>query len=457
MDDRYLSGRVVDIRDIGQRLVRNLTKSPYRAFTGLGRDSVIVSEDLSPADTALLDPHTVSGFTTEVGGADSHTAIMARSLGLPAVVGVQGILRRVRHGDAIVVDGTAGQVVINPDADTLADYRKRRADFLRQRRALDRLRDVPAITRDSVRVRLYANIELPNELAATLHAGAEGIGLLRSEFLFMNRSDMPDEDEQTALLRQVVEAMDGRPVTVRTLDAGGDKLGSLVGGRMGPNPALGLRAIRLSLARPDLFDAQLAAILRAAAYGPVRILLPMISTPDELAQARRIMDGVVRRLTRQRVPLPDPLPPLGVMIEVPGAALTADALAHHADFFAIGTNDLTQYTLAIDRSDDSVAHLYNPLHPAVLRLVQFASEAANRAGIPVSVCGEMAGDPRLTALLLGLGIRELSMSSTNIPRVKERICGISMDEATRRAMAVMAEWDPARIGALLDDFNATLG
>lgn len=205
---------------------------------------------------------------------------------------------------------------------------------------------------------------------------------------------MPDEDEQTALLRQVVDAMDGRPVTVRTLDAGGDKLGALVDGRVGPNPALGLRAIRLSLARTDLFDTQLAAILRASAYGPVRILLPMICTTDELTQARRIMDGVVRRLERQRVPLPDPLPPLGVMIEVPGAALAADALAHHADFFAIGTNDLTQYTLAIDRSDDSVAHLYNPLHPAVLRLVQFAGEAANRAGIPVSICGEMAGDPR---------------------------------------------------------------
>lgn len=221
MDDRYLSGRVADIRDIGQRLVRNLTKTPYRAFSGVGRDSVIVSHDLSPADTALLDPHTVSGFSTEVGGADSHTAIMARSLGLPAVVGVQELTRRVRHGDAIIVDGTMGQVVINPDAETLARYRKRRADFLRQRRALDRLRDIPAVTRDNVRVRLHANIELPSELDSTLHAGAEGIGLLRSEFLFMNRADMPNEDEQTALLRQVIEAMDGRPVTVRTLDAGG--------------------------------------------------------------------------------------------------------------------------------------------------------------------------------------------------------------------------------------------
>ncbi|EKV31921.1 Phosphoenolpyruvate-protein phosphotransferase of PTS system [Caenispirillum salinarum AK4] len=456
MDDRYLAGRVADIRDIGQRLVRNLTKSPYKAFSGIGRDSVIVTHDLSPADTALLDPHTVSGFTTEVGGADSHTAIMARSLGLPAVVGVQDLTHRVRHGDAIVVDGTMGQVVLNPDADTLADYRKRRADFLRQRRALDRLRDVPAVTRDTIRVRLHANIELPSELEATMHAGAEGIGLLRSEFLFMNRADMPGEDEQTALLRQVVDAMDGRPVTVRTLDAGGDKLGSLVGGRIGPNPALGLRAIRLSLARVDLFETQLAAILRASAYGPVRILLPMIGTPDELAQARAVMDRVVRKLQSRRVPLPDPLPPLGVMIEVPGAALAADALAHHADFFAIGTNDLTQYTLAIDRTDDSVAHLYNPLHPAVLRLVQFAGEAANRAGIPVSICGEMAGDPRLTALLLGLGFRELSMSSTNIPRVKQRVCQIAMAEAARRAMAVMTEWDPARIGALLDDFNATL-
>lgn len=456
MEDSYLAGRMADIRDIGQRLIRNLTKTPVRAFSSLGRNTIIVTEELSPADTALLDPDTVSGFATEVGGADSHTAIMARSLGIPAVVGVQGLTHAVYSGDAIVIDGTAGQVILNPDEDTLCLYRKRRADFLRQRRSLGRLREVPAVTRDGCRIQLNANMELPAEIDATLAAGAEGVGLLRSEFLFMNRDDLPDEDEQVELMRPVVEAMDGRPVTVRTLDAGGDKLGSLVGGRISPNPALGLRAIRLSLAHVDLFEAQLAAILRVGAYGPVRILLPMIGTPEELVQARRIMDQVVRRLHRKRVPLPDPLPPLGVMIEVPGAALAADALAYHADFFAIGTNDLTQYTLAIDRSDDTVAHLYNPLHPAVLRLIQFSCEAAHRAGIPVSVCGEMAGDPRLTPLLLGLGFRELSMSSTNIPRVKHRIRQIGLHDAARRAMAIMSEWDAARIGALLDDYNAAL-
>lgn len=457
MEDSYLAGRVADIRDIGQRLVRNLTKSPVRAFTGIGRNSVIVAEDLSPADTALLDPHTVSGFATEVGGADSHTAIMARSLGLPAVVGAHGLCRQVSDGDTVVIDGEAGEIIINPGADLLTWYRKQRADFLRARRALNRLKTVPAVTRDGLRVQLSANIELPTEIDATQQAGAEGIGLLRSEFLFMNRGDLPDEEEQVGMMRAVVEAMDGRPVTIRTLDAGGDKLGSLVGGRAGPNPALGLRAVRLSLARPDLFEAQLAAILRVGAYGPVRILLPMIGTTDQLLRARAVMDDVVRRLQRQRVKIADPLPPLGVMIEVPGAALAADALAYHADFFAIGTNDLTQYTLAIDRTDDSVAHLYNPLHPAVLRLTQFACEAAHRAGIPVSVCGEMAGDPRLTSLLLGLGFRELSMSAMNIPRVKQRIRQLSMGEAARLAMAVMTEWDPARIGQMLDEFNAGLG
>ena len=454
MDDSYLAARIEDIREVGRRLVRNLTNTPYRPFSVLPRNAVILSEELTPADTALLDPATVAGFATVLGGAESHTAIMARSLGLPAVLGVTGLIRGARSGARAVIDGSAGKVVLNPTADTIALYRDLRVHFLRRRRALGRLRDVPAVTRDGAAIQLQANIELPGEVDAVLNAGAQGIGLLRSEFLYMNRADLPGEDEQFAILRTLVERMGGRTVTVRTFDAGGDKLAAAIGTGIGNNPALGLRAIRLGLSRPELLTAQLAATVRAAAFGPVRILLPMVTTVEELRTVRDMLDRVLVRLERRGVPLPATPPPLGVMIEVPGAALAADAMAVHADFFAIGTNDLTQYTLAIDRADETVAHLYNPLHPAVLRLIQFATEAALRARIPISLCGEIAGDPRYTALLLGLGIRDLSMTTSNVPVVKNRIRSTDLVAATQRARVIMDQSDAARIAQLLDGFNA---
>jgi phosphotransferase system enzyme I (PtsI) len=289
-----------------------------------------------------------------------------------------------------------------------------------------------------------------------MHAGAEGVGLLRTEFLFMNREDVPDEEEQYQSLRQIVETMEGQPVTIRTLDVGGEKLAPSLRDHLGEsaNPALGLRAIRLSLKRRDLLDDQLAAALRAGVHGPVRILLPMISSVTEVKQVREALLQVARRLKRRGQKLPDPLPPLGVMIEVPGAALAADALTQVAEFFAIGSNDLTMYTLAIDRGEEQVAHLYNPLHPAVLRLVQFATEAALRARIPVSVCGEIAGDPKFAPLLLGLGIQDLSMAANSLPRVKQRIRTLDYLAATRFARQVMDQWDSVRIAMLLDDFNA---
>lgn len=455
MGDSYLAARVADIRDLGRRLIRTLTGKTYRPFQSLPRNAVILAEELTPADTALLDPSHVAAIATQWGGAESHTAIMARSLGLPAVLGLPAGLGGAQSGDGVVVDGAKGRVVINPTAETLAVYRQARAKFLRERRALGRLRDLPAETRDGIRLTLQANIELPSEMDSVLAAGAEGIGLFRSEFLYMNRDDLPGEDEQYALLRQVVERLDGRPVTIRTLDVGGDKLAHSLGMVPGPNPALGLRAVRLSLARPELLQTQMAAILRVAVHGPVRILLPMVATIDEVVAARNARDAAASALKAAGHPLPDPLPPLGVMIEIPGAALSADSLARHADFFSIGTNDLTQYTLAIDRADESVAHLYNPLHPAVLRLIQFAAEAANRARIPVGVCGEIAGDPRYAGLLLGLGIHDLSMSATNIPMVKKRLRGLDHAQARGFAFQVMNQSDPARISTLLEEFNRT--
>ena len=457
MGDAYLAARIDDIRVVGLRLVRNLTKTPYAAIQKLPEGTIILAEELTPADTALMDPRRIAGFGTVLGGAESHTAIMARALNLPAVLGVAGLLEHVESGDMVVIDGSEGRIIIDPTPATIARYETRREELGRADRLLSRLKRLPAETRDGESVVLQANLELPRELQQAQDAGAAGIGLLRTEFLYMNREDLPDEDEQYEAYAGLVRGMDGKPITIRTLDIGGDKLAAPLMKMLppdAPNPALGLRAIRLSLKERRLLDAQLAAILRVSALGPVRILLPMISSVSELKKVRVALAEVVRRLKRRGVRLPKQLPPLGVMIEVPGAALAADALAASADFFAIGTNDLIQYTLAIDRGDESVAELYNPLHPAVLRLIQFAVQAALRANKPVCLCGEMAGDPRYTALLLGLGITDLSMAPSNILRVKQRIRSLDIAAARRRAAAIMDQLDDGRIAALLDDFNA---
>jgi len=457
MGDAYLAARIEDVRVVGVRLVRNLTKTPYASLQKLPEGTVILAEELTPADTALMDPRRIAGFATVLGGAESHTAIMARALNLPAVLGVAGLLREVESGDIVVVDGGEGAIILNPTHATIARYEAKSEDLERAERQLQRLRRLPATTRDGVEIVLQANLELPRELDQANNAGAMGIGLLRTEFLYMNREDLPDEDEQYGAYADLVRGMDGKPVTIRTLDIGGDKLAAPLMKMLPPdaaNPALGLRAIRLSLRERRLLDTQLAAILRAAAHGPVRILLPMVSSVSELKQVRDALAQVVRRLKRRGTRLPRELPPLGVMIEIPGAALAADALAASADFFSIGTNDLIQYTLAIDRGDEAVAALYNPLHPAVLRLIQFSVQAALRAKKPVCLCGEMAGDPRYTALLLGLGITDLSMAPANIGRVKQRIRGLDLVAASRRASAIMDQLDDGRIATLLDDFNA---
>jgi phosphotransferase system enzyme I (PtsI) len=457
MRDPYLAARIDDIRVVGARLIRNLIRQPFAAYAHLADGAIILAEEVTPADTALMDPHRIGGFAAVFGGKEGHTAIMARALGLPAVLGVPDLLQRARAGATVVIDGNEGLVIVDPTPETLEDYRQRSEHYAREGRSLGRLRRLPAVTRDGVEVDLLANLELPVEVDQALNNGAMGLGLVRTEFLFLNRDDLPGEDEQYSFYATLLRRMDGRPVTLRTLDIGGDKLPEPLAGLAvaeATNPALGLRAIRLSLKDRRLFDTQLAAMLRAANEGPLRILLPMISTVSEIRRAREAIEQVVRRLRRRGVTLPKALPPVGAMIEVPGAALAADALAAEADFFAIGTNDLIQYTLAIDRSDEQVAHLYNPLHPGVLRLIQFAVEAALRRHIPISVCGEIAGDPRYAALLIGLGLRELSMSPRNIPRVKQRIRSLDSVAATRRARAIMDQSDLGRIAALLDDFNA---
>jgi phosphotransferase system enzyme I (PtsI) len=374
------------------------------------------------------------------------------------VLGAVGLAHAIQPGDIAVVDGTAGVVVLNPGAATLMAARRAVTAFARERQRYAKLRRLPAETADGEAVELQANLELPIELSLIAQSGAHGIGLLRTEFLFMNRETVPDEDTQTETYRTIVEAMGGDPVAIRVLDWGGEKdiealsAAGIVPDVADANPALGLRGIRLLLRETELFETQLAAVLRAAVAGPVRVMLPMVTTVGEVRAARETYERVARRLRRRGERLPEKLPPLGIMIETPGAALSADALALEADFFAIGTNDLTAYTLAVDRGGTDVADLYDPLHPAVLRLIQFATEAALRMRMPVSVCGEMASNPHLTPLLLGLGLRSFSMNAASVPRVKQMIRAVEIDACARFARRVMEQSDPAKIVELVADF-----
>jgi len=458
-DDRAgLSRRAGEVREIARRLTRNLTATPFRSLKGFPDGAILVAEELTPADAALLDPSRIAGVATDEGGADGHTAIMLRALGIPAILGASGLTESAERGDLAVLDGAAGTIVLRPGEKAQEKGRDALAAFARERAKLAKLRRLPAVTTDGEPVELQANLEIPAELPLIAQAGAQGIGLLRTEFLFMNREDLPDEEAQLAAYIQVLDAMGGDPVTIRVLDWGGEKDMQALGEGIapthsGPNPALGLRGLRLLLKRPELLEAQFAAILRAATRGPVRILLPMVTNPSEVKQAREIYERVARRLRRKGVAVPEPLPDLGVMIETPGAALAADAIALEADFFAIGTNDLAMYTLAVDRGEVDVAHLYDPLHPAVLRLMQFATEAALRLRMPVSVCGEMAGNPRLVPLLLGLGIRSLSMNASAIPRVKQMVRALDIADCARFARRVMEQSDPARIHELVLGFE----
>jgi phosphotransferase system enzyme I (PtsI) len=454
-----LRRRADEIGEIGRRLVRNLTRSPFRSFAGLPAGAILVAEALRPADAALLDPSRLAAVVTEEGGADGHTAVMLRALGVPAVLGAAGLAHVMQPGDVAVVDGLAGTVTLNPALSTMQAARKAVTAFARERQRYSRLRRLPAITQDGVSVELQANLELPIELPLIVQSGAVGIGLLRTEFLFMNRETIPDEATQTESYRTIVDAMHGDPVTIRVLDWGGEKeiealtLAGVVPEIADTNPALGLRGIRLLLRRPELLETQLSAILRASLTGPVRVLLPMVTTVGEVRAAREVYERVARRLRRRGERIGEKLPPLGIMIETPGAALSADALALEADFFSIGTNDLTAYTLAVDRAESDVAELYDPVHPAVLRLVQFATEAALRMRMPVAICGELAAAPKVTPLLLGLGVRSLSMNASAVPKVKQAIRSVAIDACVRFARRVMEQSDPERIRGMLNGFG----
>ena len=448
------------MREIGRRLIRNLARAPFRSFAHLPPGTILVTERLRPADAALIDPARIAAVVMDDGGTADHTAIMLRALGIPAVLGVAGFAAQARAGGLAVVNGERGSVVLDPTTATLKAAGREVAAHARERQRLARLRTLPAQLSGGEAVELQANLELPAELPLIAQAGAAGIGLLRTEFLFINAERMPDEAVQEANYRDVVRAMNGDCTTIRLLDWGGEKQSDVLiaagftAGAADTNPALGLRGLRLLLAHPTVMETQLAAILRVSMEGPVRILLPMVTVPAELRAAREVYERVVRRLRRRGVRLPEVLPLLGVMVETPAAALGAGTLGLDAEFLSIGTNDLTMYTLAVDRASSGVASLYDPLHPAVLQLIGHATDAALRLRRPVSLCGEMAGNPLVVPLLLGMGLRSFSMSADAIPRVKRVVRQASLDECRRLARRVMEESDPAAVSQLLTEFAA---
>ena len=456
IDDPYLRERKADVEQAVERVLKTLMGG--RALTAPAQAEeqklIVVAHDLSPADMILFKRHSYGGFVTDVGGVTSHAAIVPRSLGIPAVVGLHHAHRTISEGELLIVDGVHGLLVVNPDPMVLAEYRVRQAELKERRHKLKRLKTTPAATRDGTPIELFANIELPQDTAEVLEAGAEGVGLFRTEFLFLNRKDLPEEDEQFEAYRQVAQALQGRPVVLRTLDVGADKaMGGAESASNMPNPAMGLRAIRFCLAEPQMFLTQLRAILRASHYGKVRVLLPMVAHAHEIDQTFALLAQARAQLDSRGLPYDRGIE-VGGMIEIPAAALSLPMFMKRLDFLSIGTNDLIQYTLAIDRTDDAVAHLYDPPHPAVLALVAGTIQSATRGGVPVAVCGEMAGDLRLTRLLLGLGLRNFSMHPSQLLPTKERILQTDLSKVQALAKRVLRAADPAKTRDLLAKLNA---
>ena len=427
-DYEYVRDRINDVENIGERILRNLAGKEQESLSEIGERVIIVAHDLSPADTSEINIGKVMGFITDVGGRTSHTAIMAQALEIPAVVGLKSVTKQVQDGILLIVDGYTGEVIIGPDDDTIITYQEKELQHERYRSSIIQLGHLPAETVDGHRLSIKANIEFSEEIASAKDHGAEGIGLYRTEFLYLRSKGIPSEEELFEDYKQVVEVFYPSSVTIRTLDLGGDKFSSDLDLSREMNPALGLRAIRFCLREPEIFKSQLRAILRASAFGQVRLMFPMISGLQEILDTKKILKEVMHDLDNENVNYDRDIK-TGIMIEIPSAVIVADILAKHVDFFSIGTNDLIQYALAIDRVNEHLAYMYQPFHPAILRMIQQVVKAAKDAGIKVALCGEMAGDPFCATILLGLGIDELSMNAVSIPLVKKIIRSISLKEA----------------------------
>ena len=448
IDDSYLRERKHDIVQVVERVLRVLLgKSRRLTKKGSEKDElIVVAHDLSPADTIQFKNLKIAGFVTDLGGATSHTAIVARSLAIPAVVGLHHARPLINEDDLLIIDGTRGVLMVNPDARVLAEYRLRKSELELGRAKLKRLKTARATTLDNVDVSLQANIELPQDMVQVKEAGADGVGLFRTEFLFMNRDTLPTEDEQFEAYKSVAKALAGKPVTIRTLDIGADKTARALGqsSRQAPNPALGLRAIRYCLAEPQIFLAQLRAMLRATHYGKIQILIPMLAHQNEIEQTLAMIEQAKQQLRERRCKFDESVP-VGGMIEIPAAALALGPFLKRLQFLSIGTNDLIQYTLAIDRTDETVSHLYDPLHPAVLRLLAQVIQTAHKVEMPVAVCGELAGDPKLCRLLLGMGLRQFSMHPSQLLEIKQQIVMADTEQLEAKVARILRCDDPERI------------
>ena len=455
IEDPYLRERRADVVQVVERVLKVLLGRPGAVRASNAEEqTILVAHDLSPADVIQFKTHHFAAFLTDLGGVTSHTAIVARSLNVPAVVATHNARALIRENELLIVDGAKNVVIVNPDRSVLAEYRLKQGEFEIERKKLKRLKMTRPTTLDGLEIELFANIELPDDLAQALENGATGVGLFRSEFLFLNRQGLPSEDEQFEAYRQVATGMDGKPVTVRTFDLGADKHKEGLDGlaRVAPNPALGLRAIRFCLAEPRLFVTQLRAILRASHYGNINILVPMLVSAAEIDQTLVMIARAKDSLREQGVPFNAGIK-VGGMIEIPAAVLGIGSFTRRLDFLSIGTNDLIQYTLAVDRADGAVSHLYDPLHPAVLKLISMAIATANKANVPIAVCGEMAGELRLTRMLLGMGLRNFSMHPAHLLEIKRRV--LSSDAAASRPLVnrMRRSDDPERVAALLDRLN----
>ncbi|MBB3256204.1 phosphotransferase system enzyme I (PtsI) [Paraburkholderia bannensis] len=453
VEDEYLRERKADIEQVVERVLKALAGASPPALHGSCEEMIVVAHDIAPADMLQFKGQTFQGFVTDLGGRTSHTAIVARSLGIPAAVGVQQASSLIRQDDLIIVDGDHGVVIVDPAPIVLEEYTYRQSEMALERRKLQRLKFSPTQTLCGAKIQLYANIELPEDAQAALDSGATGVGLFRTEFLFMNHKDqLPEEDEQFEAYKRAAQLMNGLPVTIRTIDVGADKpldaMSASDGYETAANPALGLRAIRWSLSEPQMFLTQLRAILRASAFGTVKILIPMLAHAQQIDQTLDLIREAKSQLDDAGLAY-DPNIQVGAMIEIPAAALALPMFLRRLDFLSIGTNDLIQYTLAIDRADNAVADLYDPLHPAVLQLISHTLREAKRAGVPVSVCGEMAGDPQLTRLLLGMGLTEFSMHPSQLLVVKQEILRSQLKALEKPVADVLAAYEPEELEAAL--------